>query len=221
MNQKVSYDKPIDEVFGVNDLDGKRIEEGPNDLDEIKKPMEEESKAWETPQVEEVKLTKPKASIPMTFEVFALSTPKAKLDEAFEEKKFDLGDEEQMSEKEIEQDKNNPITEKMEVEVKEEKGDIQLARKSKGLKRKHEETANKIREKTQKKGVHKVSSGVQNKMQGSKGEVIDTTPTRNNVKQKKSSSRILKKKHLTGGNPIVLVCIFFLFICVLLFFFFF
>lgn len=82
MNQEMSHEKPLDEVLRVNNLEGKKIQENLNKLNEIEKLMEEELKVWEKPKVEEFKLTKPIASIPITFEVFAFTTPKAQLDEA-------------------------------------------------------------------------------------------------------------------------------------------
>lgn len=138
MNQEVSHERSLDEILRVSDLkrvqEEKGLEERFNELDEIEKLMEEELKASKKLQVEEPKHTKPKASNPMTFKVIEFTTPKAQVDEAIEEEKFDSGDDEEISEKEIEKEKNDPKINKMEVEegaAKEEDKKTKLAGKRK------------------------------------------------------------------------------------------
>lgn len=63
-------------------MGNKELEESLNELDEIEKLMENELKAWEKPQIKDVKLTKPRASIPMVFDVFGFVTPKVQIDAA-------------------------------------------------------------------------------------------------------------------------------------------
>lgn len=71
-------------MLEVNDVDGKRIKEGPNELDEIEILMEKELNAWENPQDKKPKFTNPRASFPITFEVFTFSTSKAQVDKLIE-----------------------------------------------------------------------------------------------------------------------------------------
>ena len=63
--------------------------------------MEEELKAWVKPQVEEVKPSKPRDSIPITFEVFTFTTPKVKVVEVDKVEKVDSGIEEEISKKRV------------------------------------------------------------------------------------------------------------------------
>lgn len=72
MNRKVSYDMPTDEVLRRTNLEGESLSE----LEEIERFMEEELKVLKKPHVENVKCSKPRPSIPMTFEMFVFTTPK-------------------------------------------------------------------------------------------------------------------------------------------------
>lgn len=84
--------------------------------------MEGEIKAWEHSEGEEVKFPKPKGSILMFFfYVFSFTTPKARVEDENEEENFDSSDDEEMRKKEIKQEINDPIIDKMEVEAKEQK----------------------------------------------------------------------------------------------------
>lgn len=84
-----------------------------NYLEELEKLMEEELKVRKKQKmIEEVKPTKPKASIPMIFEVFTFTTLEARVEEANEDEEFGLSVEEEH------QDSKKTNIEKMEVESK-------------------------------------------------------------------------------------------------------
>ncbi|CAI9297970.1 unnamed protein product [Lactuca saligna] len=82
----------------MNDLadveETKEEVEGVNELKEIERVMEEEILVWNQPKPkEDVKLTKPRASTTMIFEVFAFTTPKVEFEETIIYE--DLGDKEE------------------------------------------------------------------------------------------------------------------------------
>lgn len=95
-------------------------------------PKEEEPK-------EEVKCMKPRASVPLIFEVFAFSKPKEELQETSD-------DLETYYEKKVEESNDSKLT-KVDEDIEEPKKDEKKAKavrgKSKGVKRKHELNANK------------------------------------------------------------------------------
>ena len=88
MDPKVSHEIPKDEVSKVD-----AMEEDLDELVEIEKMMEEELKVWENPHVDKFKCSKPRASIPMTFEVIAFTAPKVQVEDVIDEVEEDLYEE--------------------------------------------------------------------------------------------------------------------------------
>ncbi|XP_052621661.1 uncharacterized protein LOC128127257 [Lactuca sativa] len=88
MSPKMINDKPRNEVSKMDDM-----EEDLDKLVEIEKMMEEELKFWEKPHVAIVKCSKPRASIPITFDMIVFTTPKGQLEEASDEVEDDLYEE--------------------------------------------------------------------------------------------------------------------------------
>ena len=111
-----------------------------NELEELEKLMEEEIQTRE-----QAKRTKPRASIPMFFEVLAYKTPNSFVSE----ESLVSSDEKP----EITQDMRKPTLDKEDVEAKElqkEKGEFVLVQ-NKGVKRKHEEDDSKMKKENSKK----------------------------------------------------------------------
>nr|KAJ0224673.1 hypothetical protein LSAT_V11C100012890 [Lactuca sativa] len=143
VDEKIKNSKAQDEVFLI---DGVNEE---NEIEELEKLMTEEVQTREkTKPKEEVKLTKPRASTQMVFEVFAFTTPKAQVKEEHKNEELSPSDEEE------DQDSKNTKLDKMEVDKKEpdeDKKKSTIAKKSQGVKKKHDTCDKPIKKENSKK----------------------------------------------------------------------
>lgn len=120
VNQRARHQQSMNEVLCVNDLVGvtenKEEVEGFNELEEIERLTKEEILVWNKPKpIEDLKLTEPRASTTMLFEVFGFTTPRVEYKETIMDE--GLGNEEE------ERNSEESILDKMDVEIKGHKED--------------------------------------------------------------------------------------------------
>ena len=92
------------------------MEEDFDELVTIGKMMEEDFKVWEEPHGKQPKRLKPRASIPMTFEVIAFTTPKVQEEEEIDEIEDDLYEEVEIVDEDMGGELEEPTMGKMEVD---------------------------------------------------------------------------------------------------------
>lgn len=179
-----------------------------NYLEELEKLMEEELKVRKKlKMIEEVKPTKPKASIPMIFEVFTFTTLEARVEEANEDEEFGLSVEEEN------QDSKKTNIEKMEVESK-----SKVAENIQEIKHKLDSSANSRKKENSKKAYRSRVAGIQEEMPRDEGEHGDFSPNRHNVKLKGVRLMTPSKEALHERQPELRLHFYFLFLFSLFYF---
>lgn len=150
MLAKVNYEERNDEESKIH-----AMEEDLGELTALKKMMEEEPKVWKQPNVEKVKRLEPKSQIPMIFVRIAFNTPKVQEEEEVYDIKEELYEEVEIIEGEIDGELKETIMVELEVEKEGSREDVKKAnmtkKKGKGVKRKHEDNANKKKKDNSKK----------------------------------------------------------------------